>query len=99
MKLPDESGGIAGFTQNIPDVHVVALQCDIEIGQPLILLAADRFGVKFAMRVAGKPTGQEAVSGRSTNRTADVGTRELHSLFCHAVKIRSVGLTPKRGDA
>ena len=99
VKFPNKSGGIAGFTENISDVHPVAFQCDIEIGKPLILFAADRFGVKFAMRVTSKPTGQEAVSRRSTNRAADVGASELHSFLCHAVEIGSVGVASERGDA
>ncbi len=99
VKFPNKSGGITGFTENIPDVHVVAFQCDIETGIPLILISADRFGVKLAMGASGKPTRQKAVARWSTDRATDVGAGELHSLLCHAVEVRSVRLAAEGRDA
>ena len=65
----------------------------------LILFTSNIFGIKFAVRVTSKPTGQEAVSRRSTNRATDIGASELHSFHCHAIEIRSVGVTPEGSDA
>ena len=57
MEFPNKPGSVAGFAENIADVHLVAFQCDIKTGKPLVLFAANRIVVKFAMRVTGKATG------------------------------------------
>ena len=51
MKLSNKPGGIVGFTENIAAVHLVAFGGDIEIGKPLVLSTADRFGLTFAIQV------------------------------------------------
>ena len=49
MEFPDKPSGVTSFTENISNIHVVAFQCDIEIGKPLILFAADRRGITFTI--------------------------------------------------
>ena len=99
VKFPNKSGCVPGFAENISDIRFVAFQCDIEIGKPLVFFAAYRFGVKFAMRITSKPTGQEAVSRWSTDRAADVGASEFHSFLRQSVEVGSVSITSKGGNA
>ncbi len=99
MVFADEPGGIAGFAKNVPDIHVVAFECDVEIGKPLFVFAADLIDVAFAVRVSGEAAGQKTVPRRSAHRTADVGASELHPFVGHAIEIGRVGVASERGDA
>ena len=49
MIFPNKPSGVASLTENITHVHIVAFECNIEIGEALVFFPTNFVKVPFAM--------------------------------------------------